>query len=383
MKRSTDRILTTHTGSLPRPPELIDLLSEKEFGRPYDAAVFDSKVREAVAEVVRKQTEAGIDIISDGEQGKPSYATYIKDRVTGFGGQSQPAFRSPFGEAQDFPEFSDRRAAATSPFLQRPSCDGPIEWKDFAAVQGDIENLKAASADAGASEVFMSAASPGVIAIFLGNDYFPTHEAYIEALARVMKDEYNAIHEAGFLLQLDCPDLAMSRHNRFADKSIEDFREIVALHVDTINEATKDIPPEDMRLHLCWGNYEGPHHLDVPLKDIIDIVLTARPAAISFEGANPRHEHEWSIWQEVKLPPGKVIVPGVIDSTTNFIEHPELVAQRIIRYAEVVGRENVIAGSDCGFGTSAVSNTVDPRIAWAKLAAMVEGAKIASRELWS
>ena len=227
----------------------------------------------------------------------------------------------------------------------------------------------------------MTAASPGVIAAFLPNDYYPSHEKYIETLADVMRDEYNAIHEAGFILQLDCPDLAMTRHNRHVDKTLEEFRDICRLHVQAINEATKDIPSEDMRLHLCWGNYEGPHHMDVALRDILDIVLTARPAGISFEGANPRHEHEWKLWRDTDAS-GRVVIPGVIDSTTNFIEHPELVAQRIVRYAECVGRENVIASSDCGFGTFATADSVDHRIAWAKLATLAEGASLASQQLY-
>jgi 5-methyltetrahydropteroyltriglutamate--homocysteine methyltransferase len=380
MKRSTDRILTTHTGSLPRPADLVDLIRQSEAGELTDRTAFDERVRTAVVEVVRQQAETGLDIINDGEAGKPGYSTYIKDRVTGFGGPSRVLTVQ--SEGRDFPEWAQRRVVGGGPALQRPTCNGPIAWQDFAAVQRDIDNLKAAVAGIAAEEVFMSAASPGVIAIFLGNEYYPSHDQYLEALAGVMKDEFNAIHQAGFLLQLDCPDLAMSRHNRYGDKSITDFRSIVAQHVAVVNEATKDIPPDRMRLHLCWGNYEGPHHLDVPLKDIIDIVLTARPSGISFEGANPRHEHEWAIWREVKLPPEKVIIPGVIDSTTNFIEHPEVVAERIGRYADVVGRENVIAGTDCGFGTFATSDTVDARIAWAKLGALVEGARLASTRLW-
>jgi 5-methyltetrahydropteroyltriglutamate--homocysteine methyltransferase len=380
MKRSTDRILTTHTGSLPRPPDLVELIRQSEAGELLDRSAFDQQVRTAVAEVVQKQVETGIDIINDGEVGKPGYSTYIKDRVTGFGGPSRVLTVQ--SEGRDFPEWAQRRVVGGGPALQRPTCDGPIAWRDFAAVERDIANLKAAAEGVAAEEVFMSAASPGVIAIFLANAYYPSHEQYLEALAAVMRDEFNAIHRAGFLLQLDCPDLAMSRHNRYGDKSIADFRSIVAQHVAVVNEATKDIPPEQMRLHLCWGNYEGPHHLDVPLKDIIDIVLTARPAGISFEGANPRHEHEWAIWSEVKLPPEKVIIPGVIDSTTNFIEHPEVVAERIARYAGVVGRESVIAGTDCGFGTFATSDTVDARIAWAKLQVMAEGARLASARLW-
>jgi 5-methyltetrahydropteroyltriglutamate--homocysteine methyltransferase len=379
MKRSTDRILTTHTGSLPRPPDLVEMIRANEAGDIADRAAFNARVRTAVAEVVQKQAEAGLDIVNDGEAGKVGYSTYIKDRVTGFGGTSRPTIVQ--AEARDFPEYTDRRVSGGAT-IQRPACNGPIAWKDFAAVSTDIDNLKSATQRVPVEEVFMSAASPGVIVIFLANDYYPSDDAYLEALVAVMKDEYNAINQAGFLLQLDCPDLAMSRHLRFGDRNLDDFRGIVARHVEVLNEATKEIPADRMRMHLCWGNYEGPHHLDVPLKDIIDIVLTARPAAISFEGANPRHEHEWKVWKEVRLPPEKAIIPGVIDSTTNFIEHPELVAERITRYADVVGKENVIAGVDCGFGTFAASNTVDARIAWAKLASLAEGARIASDALW-
>jgi len=381
MKRSVDRIVTTHTGSLPRPPDLIDLIRKKEQGETADQAAFAARVRAAVEETVKKQVECGIDIVSDGEEGKPGYATYIKNRVTGFGGEHRVPVR-PQGEARDFPEYSARRAANQATVLTRPVCNGPIEWQDFAAVRSDIENLGLALRATNREDGFMTAASPGVISFFLGNEYYPTVEAYQEALASVMRQEYEAIAQAGFELQLDCPDLAMSRQSQFVDASLGDFRKMVARHVEIVNEATKNIPPEQMRLHLCWGNYEGPHHLDVPLRDIIDIVLTARPQVISFEGANPRHEHEWAIWKDVRLPDDKVIMPGVIDSTTNFIEHPELVAQRLVRYANLVGRERVIAGSDCGFGTNAASNTVDSRIAWAKLRSMAEGAALASKELW-
>jgi 5-methyltetrahydropteroyltriglutamate--homocysteine methyltransferase len=380
MKRSTDRILTTHTGSLPRPATLVELLRAQEAGAAPDRPAFDAAVRVAVGEVVRQQVAAGIDVINDGEQGKPGYATYVKDRVTGFGGQNRVT--TIWTEAQDYPEYWARRTGNTRSSFRRPACNGPIAWKDFAAVQRDIATLKAAAHGVQAAEAFMSAASPGLISIFLANDYYPSREAYLEAIARVMKDEYEAIHAAGFVLQLDCPDLAMSRHNRFPDLSLQDFRKVVALHVEILNEATKAIPPDRMRLHLCWGNYEGPHHRDVALADIIDLVLQARPAGISFEGANPRHEHEWTVWKRLALPAGKALVPGVIDSTTNFIEHPELVAQRIARYASVVGRENVIAGTDCGFGTFADNDSVDARIAWAKLRALAEGARLASAELW-
>jgi 5-methyltetrahydropteroyltriglutamate--homocysteine methyltransferase len=380
MKRSTDRILTTHTGSLPRPPGLVGLLRRLDAGEPLDSQEFDAAVRTAVAGVIRQQVAAGISVINDGEQGKPGYATYIKARVTGFGGESR--LTTTWTEGRDFPEYVARRTGNTRSSFRRPVCDGPIAWRDFAAVKRDIDILKAAARDSGADEVFVTAASPGVVSIFMANEYYPSREKYLEAIAGVMKDEYEAIHEAGFVLQLDCPDLAMSRHNRFPDMSLADFRKIVALHVEVLNEATRAIPPDRMRLHLCWGNYEGPHHLDVPFRDIVDLVLRARPAGISFEGANPRHEHEWKIWKERDLPAGKVLIPGVIDSTTNFIEHPELVADRIVRYASVVGRENVIAGTDCGFGTFADNDWVDPKIAWAKLAALGEGARRASDELW-
>ncbi len=381
MKRSTERILTTHTGSLPRPPDLRDLLARAEAGERIDRAAFDARVRAAVAEAVRRQVEIGLDVVNDGEQGKPGYATYVKDRLTGFGGESRVT--TVWAEGRDFPEYVARRTGNTRSTFPRPSCNGPIAWKDFPAVERDIDNLATAAKAAGPAEVFMTAASPGVVSIFLANEHYPTREQYLAAIAAVMKAEYDAIHRAGFVLQLDCPDLAMARHNRFPDLSLAEFRRIAALHVEVLNEATRDIPPDRMRLHLCWGNYEGPHHLDVPLRDIVDVVLRARPAGLSFEGANPRHEHEWKVWTEVELPPDKVLIPGVIDSTTNFVEHPELVAQRIVRYAGVVGRERVIAGTDCGFGTFADNDSVDARIAWAKLAALAHGARLASAELHS
>jgi 5-methyltetrahydropteroyltriglutamate--homocysteine methyltransferase len=378
MKRSTDRILTTHTGSLPRPDDLREMLAAADHGEKIDEPAFHKRVEEAVGEIVRLQRDAGIDIVNDGEVGKPGYSTYIKDRCTGFEGQSRSSMVQ--GESKDFPEWAARRAAGGAPGFARPACNGPIAWKDFDAVKRDIENLRRATAGSD-DEVFMSAASPGVVAIFLTNDYYPSQEAYLEAITNVMRDEYKAIVDAGFTLQLDCPDLAMSRHNRYSDRSLGDFRSVVEMHVAAVNEATKDIDPESMRLHLCWGNYEGPHHLDVPLKDIIDIVFKARPAGISFEAPNPRHEGEWRVWRAVKLPADKVLFPGVIDSTTNFVEHPDVVADRLIRYAEVVGMERVIGSSDCGFGTFANSTNVDPRITWAKLRSLSEGAAQATREL--
>lgn len=377
MKRSTERILTTHTGSLPRPSDLTATLEAMDAGTPPDPEVFDAHVRRAVAEVVRKQVEAGVDIISDGEQGKVGYSTYVRYRLTGFEGQSTVRVRADWA---DFPEAAARYGVASG---VRPACNGPIAWKDTGAVLTDIGNVKAALSGVNAAEVFMTAASPGVIAHFLRNEYYPSRDAYLARLADVMKEEYDAIYRAGFILQVDCPDLAMGRHLAFPDLSTPEFLKIAEGNVEALNHALRDIPPDRLRMHLCWGNYEGPHHRDIPLKDIIGIVLKGRPQAISLEGANPRHEHEWAVFQEVKLPEDKVLIPGVLDSTTNFIEHPELVAQRIVRYAQVVGKENVIAGSDCGFGTFARSNyQVEPDIVWAKLHSMAEGARLASKALW-
>jgi len=377
MKRSTERILTTHTGSLPRPMDLTATLEAMDAGTAPEAKAFDTRVRNAVAEVVRKQVEAGIDVVSDGEQGKVGYSTYVRYRLTGFEGQSTVSVRADWA---DFPEAAARYGRST---VSRPACTGPIDWKDRDAVKRDTANLKTALAAVQSEEAFMTAASPGVIAHFLRNEYYPTREAYLARLADIMKEEYDAIVQAGFVLQVDCPDLAMGRHLAFADLGTREFVKIAEGNVEALNHALRDIPPERVRLHLCWGNYEGPHHRDIPLRDIIGVVLKARPQAISLEGANPRHEHEWAVFREVKLPDGKLLIPGVLDSTTNFIEHPELVAQRITRYAGVVGKENVIAGSDCGFGTFARSNPqVEPEIVWAKFRAMADGARLASAELW-
>ncbi len=373
MKRSEHAVLTTHTGSLPRPEPLLGLLAERDRG-PEQRAAFDEAAAAAVASAVARQAEVGLAVVSDGEQSKPSYATYVKDRLSGFDGSSQS--KEPLGaDLVDFPSFSPRRNTET---VQRPTCTGPIAWKDWDAVERDIANFKDASERAGVEEAFMTAASPGVITRFLYNEYYPTHEAYLYALADVMKDEYEAIAAAGFIVQVDCPDLASGRNSVFAHLSPEEFRAVIAQHLEALDHALANIPPERIRLHLCWGNREGPHHKDVPLAEIIDLVLRARPQGLSFPAANPRHEHEWKVWEDVKLPEGKVLIPGVIDTTTNFIEHPELVAQRIERYAGVVGRENVIAGTDCGLSTFAGGSRVNGDIAWAKLAALVEGARIAS-----
>jgi 5-methyltetrahydropteroyltriglutamate--homocysteine methyltransferase len=376
MKRSTDRILTTHTGSLPRPDDLVTMLYAKDKGELQDQAVFEKRVQEAVNEVVRKQIEYGVDVVNDGEAGKIGYATYVKDRLTGFEGQAGPVRAA---DVLDFPEYARRVYRVTA---QRPACTGPITYRDKEALRKEIANFKAALQGVNPEEAFMSAASPGVISLFLKNDYYPNHETYLAALADAMKVEYDAISQAGLLLQLDCPDLAMGRHIQFADASVAEFRKMAELHIDALNHALSDIPPERMRLHLCWGNYEGPHHRDVPLRDIIDIVLKARPSGLSFEAANPRHAHEWKVFREFTLPANKVLIPGVLDSTTNYIEHPELVAERICRFAEAVGRENVIAGTDCGFATFAGLSDVDPKITWEKFKAMAEGARIASQQLW-
>lgn len=382
MQRSTSRILTTHTGSLPRSLELQNWLRLREERQPYDAAAFDVAVREAVGQVVQQQAAIGLDVINDGEQGRSQYAAYVKERLSGFEGERLIRRRSRLGD-DEFPEFAAQGGThQSSATIPQPACSGPLAWKHREAVQQDIATLKAAASQVQVGEMFMTAASPGVIATFLPNEYYPSHDAYLAALAEVMREEYRAIVEAGLLLQIDCPDLAMTRVTQFADLSVPEFVKIVARHIEVLNAALEGLPPERLRLHLCWGNYEGPHHHDVPLRAILDLVLQARPMGISFEGANPRHAHEWKVWKEVKLPDDKIIIPGVLDSTTNFIEHPELVAERIVRYAEVVGKERVIAGTDCGFGTSAWGRKVDARIAWAKLASMVEGARIASAELW-
>ena len=377
MKRSTERILTTHTGSLPRPD---DLLAALEAPLASNEREFEAILAGAVADIVRRQIEAGIDIVNDGEMGKPSYATYVKDRLSGFDGDAAPFAIADFA---DYPEYGERfMSQGVMQKLSRPACTGPVKCKDTNAVQADIANLKAAVAQHHAPEAFMSAASPGVISIFLANQYYKTHEDYLNALAEAMRPEYQAITDAGFILQIDCPDLAMGRHIQFPDASLADFRKNIARHVEALNHALAGIPAERTRIHLCWGNYEGPHHRDVPLRDIIDVVFKANVGAISYEASNPRHEHEWAVFEEVKLPAGKVLIPGVIDSVNNFIEHPDLVAQRIGNLARLVGPKNVIAGTDCGFATVAGYSAVDPKIAWAKFQSLSEGARIASRKLF-
>jgi 5-methyltetrahydropteroyltriglutamate--homocysteine methyltransferase len=379
MRRSTERILTTHTGSLPRPDELTKVMFAKEEGVPVDTAALAARIKAAVADVVGRQVAAGLDVIDDGEYSKPSYATYVKDRLSGFGGESHPLT---YRDLVDFPGMA-RRVFGDPGRARRktPACTGPIAVRDGAAAATDVANLQAAGA-AGGRERFLTAASPGVISLFFRNDHYPTHEAYLAAIADAMKHEYETVARAGFVLQIDCPDLGMGRHIQYADLSVAEFRKKARLHIEALDHALANVPPEQIRMHVCWGNYEGPHHFDVPLGDIIDLVFAARATAVSFEGANPRHAHEWRVFESVKVPAGKTIIPGVIDSTTNFIEHPLLVAERITRYAKLVGRENVIAGTDCGFGTWVGQAAVDPDIVWAKLATLAEGAQVASKELW-
>jgi 5-methyltetrahydropteroyltriglutamate--homocysteine methyltransferase len=380
MKRSTDRILTTHTGSLPRTRKVIELLLAEQHNRGARKAELAAAVGEAIAHVVRKQIECGIDIINDGEQGRTDYTVHVLDRLAGFAGESTP----PLGTGDpEFPELAQLLAQFASPFQYRPACTGAVTWKDWDAAQADIDLAKGAMNGANTVEFFMTSPSPGQIARFLKNRHYQSEEAYMYALADVMKREYQAIVDAGFILQLDCPDLAMLRHTVHLDKSLADFRKIIAVNVAALNHAVADIPAERMRMHVCWGSTAAPHHTDVPLIDIVDIVLAAKPTAVSFPAANGRHEHEWKIWREVKLPAGKVIVPGVIDSTVNTVEHPEVVADRIVNFAGVVGRENVIAGVDCGFGTFAGRVQVDSKIVWLKLQSLAEGARRASAQLWA
>ena len=380
MKLSTDRILTTHVGSLPRPAHLAELLGQKDRGAPYDKTELEREVRQAVAAIVQRQAEAGIDIIDDGEMSKPGYSTYIADRLTGFAGH---AARKPPLDTKDYPNFNAAMTRMTgAQTLRRANCVGPIALQDRAAFEQDIAHLGAALKGAKYVDAFMTAASPGLVTAFQPNTHYPSHDAYVEAVAAAMAEEYAAIHRAGFVLQLDCPDLAMAHHTGFQDLSEADFLKRARHHVTVLNYAVRDIPAEAMRLHICWGNYEGPHDHDIALAKVVPILLKAKPMALLIEAANPRHEHEWALWREVKLPDDKVLIPGVIDTSTNYVEHPELVAERIGRFADIVGRERVIAGTDCGFGTFAGYGKLDPDISFKKLRALAEGAAIASKRLW-
>jgi 5-methyltetrahydropteroyltriglutamate--homocysteine methyltransferase len=380
MKTSTERILTTHVGSLPRPQDVVDLLFAQDRGEPVDQALFDSTMKRGVADAIQKQQESSVDIVSDGETSKISYATYIRHRLTGFEGDSS---RPTPQDLDDFPEYRDRLVAAGhSATYKRPVCKGPIKVKDLSALQKDIDNMKAALATAKVTEGFMNAVSPGTIAVFQPNEYYPTHEAYLGALADAMQAEYEMIVKSGLLLQLDCPDLAMGRHTRFKKLTDEEFLRNAEMQVEALNHALANVPADRVRLHVCWGNYEGSHVHDMDCHKIFPIAVKVKPMALLVEGSNPRHEHEYQAWKDIKLPDDKVLVPGVIASSSNYVEHPEVVAMRLMNYANVVGRERVIAGTDCGFGTFAGFGAVYPAFCWMKMKALAEGAAIASKKLW-
>ena len=380
MKTSTDRILTTHVGSLPRSQEVVDFLFAQDRGEPYDAAKFDDAMVRGVEDVVRKQQDAGIDVVSDGETSKISYSTYIRHRLTGFEGDSQ---RPTPQDLDDVPAFRDRLVKeGHSATYKRPVCKGPVTVKDTKPLEKDIARMKAALAKARVTEGFMTSVSPGTIGVFQPNEYYPTHEKYMEALAEAMRIEYEQIANSGLLLQLDCPDLAMGRHTRFKQLSNAEFLKHAQVQIEALNHALQNVPSDRVRMHVCWGNYEGPHIHDIPLTDVLPLLFKAKPMGYLIEGGNPRHDHEWVTWKTVKLPDNKVLIPGVIDTSTNFVEHPELVAQRIVRYANFIGRERVIAGTDCGLGTFAGFGPVHPDIAWLKLKTLAEGAALASKQLW-
>ena len=380
MKLSTERILTTHVGSLPRSTEVVELLYKKENSEAYDATAFDAAIAAGVAAAVAKQVAAGVDVVSDGETSKVGYSTYVKDRLSGFAGHHP---RPPHLDLAPYPELREAMARMLGKqAFKRAGCIGPIALVDRAAMQKDLANLHAAIGAHGAVEAFMNAASPGVISAFQSNHYYPSHEAYVDAIVAAMKPEYDAIHAAGLVLQLDCPDLAMARHTGFQELSESEFLERAEYQVEALNHAVRDIPADRMRMHICWGNYEGPHDHDIALEKILAIVLKAKPAGILFEAANPRHRHEWAVWHSAKLPEDKVLIPGCIASTSNYVEHPRLIAEQLCQYAQIVGRERVIAGTDCGFGSFAGYSRVDPAIAYKKLEALAAGAALATEKLW-
>jgi 5-methyltetrahydropteroyltriglutamate--homocysteine methyltransferase len=373
VRRSTDGILTTHTGSLPRPEPLRDALGRLDRGQQVNGLA--ELVARAVADVVPRQIGVGIDVVNDGELGKVSYARYAAGRLSGFGGHGEIA---PLMDLEDFPGWRDRVLPLSPNSVAMPACIGPVRYVGTAEVAADIANLLATTRAHTPAEAFLSAVSPGVLALFFQNRWYASQEEYLFALADAMKHEYDAICAAGLLLQVDCPDLARGRHQAFAELGDQEWRRQIRLHLGALDHALRDIPADRLRMHVCWGNYEGPHHRDVPLRDVLELVLGAKPMAIAFEAANPRHEHEWRVFEDLPLPEDKVLIPGVIDSTTNYIEHPELVAQRLLRFTSLVGTERVIAGTDCGFATGANTVAVDPGIAWAKLRALCDGARLAS-----
>jgi 5-methyltetrahydropteroyltriglutamate--homocysteine methyltransferase len=380
LKASTERILVTHVGSLPRSQAVTDVLFARDRGEVADVSAGNATITDAVREVVRRQVEAGVDVVSDGEMSKISYATYIKDRLTGFAGDTP---REPGQDLVEFPRILKRLAegGATAKY-QRPRCVGEIHVRSLEPAQTDVQNMKAATAAAAPSEAFINAASPGVIALFQPNDHYKSQDDYLEAVAEAMRAEYELITAAGLLVQIDAPDLAMGRHTMYRDRSVEEFLNRAAKHIEVLNHALRNVAPDRVRMHVCWGNYEGPHHHDVPLERLLPVVARARIGGLLIEGANPRHAHEWIVFRDFRVPADWIIIPGVISSTTNYIEHPLLVAERIGRYADVLGRERVIAGSDCGFGTFAGFGPVDPDVTYLKLRSLAEGAAIASRRLW-
>lgn len=380
MRTSQDRILTTHVGSLPRTETVVALLEQRENGPKLE---FNETIARAVADIVRRQADLGIDVVSDGETSKISYATYVKDRLSGFSEEGSTEAAKPHLDLQPFPDLQRKMALLTGKRrFKRVACIGPVSYRGRGALEEDLSNMRQATQAAHPVDAFLNAASPGVVASFLPNQYYPSHESYVAAVAEAMREEYEAIVGAGFVLQIDCPDLAMSRHATFQDLSEADFLKRAQFHVEALNHAVAKIPADMLRVHICWGNYEGPHNYDIDLAKILRIVLGVNAMGLSLEAANPRHEHEWALWQEIELPTDKVLLPGVIDTSTNYVEHPDLVTQRIVRFANLVGRERVMASTDCGFGTSAGYGKIDPEIAYLKLGALVAGAAKASHELW-
>ena len=376
-----ERVLTTHTGSLPRPDDLIQIMWAKGDGIPVDEGALSHHIATAVQEVVDRQVGAGVAIVNDGEMSKPSYATYVKDRLNGFGGESVQNYF--FADLVDYPRSAEMVAA--NPGRRKrtaPACNGEISVRDRDAIATDMANLGKAVAGSAAAGTFSSAASPGVVSLFFTNEFYATDEEYLFAIAEAMRYEYETIAAAGATVQLDCPDLAMGRHSAYADMDLPVFRRRLALNIEALNHAVRNIPADRLRMHVCWGNYPGPHHRDVDLTDIIDLVWTAKPQAVLFEAANPRHAHEWTLFEDTKVPDDKVLCPGVIEPQSNYIEHPELVAQRIERYAGLVGRDRVMAGVDCGFSVHVGTQGIDPDVTWGKLRALADGAAIASERLW-
>jgi 5-methyltetrahydropteroyltriglutamate--homocysteine methyltransferase len=385
VKRSTDRILTTHAGSLPRPPGLKEMAIARSSGQPCDEPAFAARVRDAVAAVVRQQVASGIDVVNDGELSKPNFTNYVRARIQGFEvrryppGEGPPAWSISARDQQEFPEyFATRGGRAGIGTGQRNTvCVGPLQYVGQAAVQADIANFKAALAGAGATEAFLPSLAPGSIEHWMANEHYPSDEAYLFGIADAMREEYQAIANAGLILQIDDPDLP-DGWQMYPGMSVADYRKYAEVRIAALNHALRDVPVEQIRLHVCWGSYHGPHKYDVPLRDIADLVLSVRAGAYSLEASNPAHAHEWQVWEDVKLPDGKILIPGVVSHCSDFVEHPELVAERLLRYAKLVGRENVIAGTDCGLG----ERVGHPSLVWAKFEAMAEGARLATKALW-